>query len=98
MPDPNSSSQFSNNLYLHSAHAQSGGVATVVNNVFARNLPLEWQGPPALAIDRRHLVTRSQEMAQVRAALAQEGSVAITGQSSFVTVQGMAGAGKSVLA
>ncbi|NUQ39297.1 MAG: hypothetical protein HUU23_16265, partial [Caldilineales bacterium] len=84
--------------HFFSAHAESGGVATVVNNLFIQSLERRWQPPQPQAFDARFLVDRPQEMDAVREALAQEGRVAVTGQTSFVAVQGMAGVGKTALA
>ena len=84
--------------HFFSAHAETGGTATVVNNLFIQSLERRWHPPRPQAFDARFLVHRPQEMNAVREALAQEGSVAVTGQTSFVAVQGMAGVGKTVLA
>ncbi len=85
--------------YIGAAHAEGGGDAIVVNNIFIQNIERRWTRPipPDL---RRDVVERPHEMALIKDELAARGSVAITGlrRTPSVTVQGMAGVGKTVLA
>ncbi|HHW87406.1 MAG TPA: hypothetical protein GX400_14510, partial [Chloroflexi bacterium] len=93
--------------YFQSAVADRGGVATVVNNIFVQSIERRWSRPTPPTL-RRDAVARPHEMAQIKAALAARGGVAITGAAAAPTpaihrtpslaVQGMAGVGKTVLA
>ncbi len=101
-PDrPVTQSPISNSEYLFSAHAEGGGRAEVVNNIFLQGLERRWQRPtpPRQPWDA---VPRPGEMAAVRTALAQRGAAAISGQNpltaSALAVQGAPGVGKSTLA
>jgi hypothetical protein len=93
--------------HFQSAIADRGGVATVVNNIFVQSIERRWSRPipPELG---RDAVARAHEMAQIKAALAARGGVAITGEAvapspairrtPSLAVQGMAGVGKTTLA
>jgi hypothetical protein len=93
--------------HFQSAIADRGGVATVVNNIFVQSIERRWSRPTPPEL-RRDAVARPHEMAQIKAALAARGGVAITGEAIAPTpaihrtpslaVQGMAGVGKTVLA
>jgi hypothetical protein len=86
--------------YLFSAHAESGGTASVVNNLFIHNLERRWLKPAPPALER-DAVPRTVEMQAVRDALAERESVAITGQAAkaqALAVQGAPGVGKTTLA
>jgi hypothetical protein len=86
--------------YLFSAHAESGGVAAVVNNLFLSNLERRWLKPAPPALER-DAVPRTAEMKAVLDALAERESVAITGQAAkaqALAVQGAPGVGKTTLA
>lgn len=95
--------------HFQSAIADRGGVATVINNIFVQSIERRWSRPTPPAL-RRDAVARPHEMAQIKAALAVRGGVAITGEAVALTpspaihrtpslaVQGMAGVGKTVLA
>ena len=86
--------------YHFSAHAESGGTASVVNNLFIHNLERRWL-KPAPPVLERDAVPRTAEMQAVLDALAQRESVAITGQvakAQALAVQGAPGVGKTTLA
>jgi hypothetical protein len=86
--------------YLFSAHAESGGAATVVNNLFLSNLERRWTQPTPPALER-DAVPRAKEMQDVLKALDERASVAITGQAAkaqALAVQGAPGVGKTTLA
>jgi len=87
--------------YAFSAHAETGGTATVVNHVFIQNLERRWTRPAPPALDR-DAVPRPAEMAKVKAELAGRGGVAITGKAAILAtsmaVQGAPGVGKTTLA
>jgi hypothetical protein len=87
--------------YAFSAHAETGGTATVVNNVFIQGLERRWTRPVPPALDR-DVVPRPIEMAKVKAELAGRGAAAITGKAAAraasMAVQGAPGVGKTTLA
>jgi hypothetical protein len=93
--------------HFQSAIADRGGVATVVNNIFVQSIERRWSRPTPPELGR-DAVARAHEMAQIKAALAARGGVAITGEAvapspairrtPSLAVQGMAGVGKTVLA
>lgn len=86
--------------YLFSAHAEPGGAASVVNNLFVQSLERCWTRPVPPVLDR-DAVLRRQEMQAVLDALAERESVAITGQAAraqALAVQGAPGVGKTTLA
>ena len=83
--------------YAFSAHAETGGTATVVNHVFIQGLERRWTRPAPPALDR-DAVPRPVEMAKVKAELTGRGGVAITGRVASLAVQGAPGVGKTTLA
>ena len=86
--------------YLFSAHAETGGTATVVNNLFLSNLERRWLKPAPPPLER-DAVPRAAEMQAVRDELTARQSVAITGQAAkaqALAVQGAPGVGKTTLA
>jgi hypothetical protein len=83
--------------YAFSAHAETGGTATVVNHVFIQNLQRRWTRPAPPALDR-DAVPRPAEMTQVKAELASRGAAAITGKAASFAMQGAPGVGKTTLA
>ena len=83
--------------YAFSAHAETGGTATVVNHVFIQGLERRWTRPAPPSLDR-DAVPRPVEMAKVKAELAGRGGVAITGKAAGLAVQGAPGVGKTTLA
>jgi hypothetical protein len=87
--------------YAFSAHAETGGTATVVNNVSIPGLERRWTRPAPPSLDR-DAVPRPVEMAKVKAELADRGGVAITGRAAALAgslaVQGAPGVGKTTLA
>ncbi len=105
--DPSSLSALPGNLhqagrdqYFFSAHAESGGVATAVNNLFIYGLERRWLKPAPPRLER-DAVPRTAEMQAVLNALAERESVAITGQAAraqALAVQGAPGVGKTTLA
>ncbi|MCB9137396.1 MAG: hypothetical protein H6642_03515, partial [Caldilineaceae bacterium] len=93
--------------YTKSAHAETGGTATVINNTFIQSLERRWT-PPALPTRSGDTVRRAGKLEEIRQVLAQRGAAAVTGESvklapsvqlaPTVGVRGMAGVGKTVLA
>ena len=83
--------------YAFSAHAETGGTATVVNNVFIQGLERRWTRPVPPALDR-DAVPRDAAMDEVKAELAGRGGVAITGKAAALAMQGAPGVGKTTLA
>ncbi|MBE2235140.1 MAG: hypothetical protein IAE85_16715, partial [Anaerolinea sp.] len=86
--------------YLFSAHAETGGTATVVNNLFLSNLERRWTRPTPPPLER-DAVPRVEEMQAVRDELTARQSVAITGQTvktRALAVRGAPGVGKTTLA
>ena len=61
--------------YLFSAHAEGGGSASVVNNLFIQGLERRWLKPAPPGLER-DAVPRTAEMRAVREALAARESVA----------------------
>jgi len=83
--------------YAFSAHAETGGTATVVNNVFIQTLERRWTRPIPPKLDR-DATPRPAAMEAVKAELARRGGVAITGRAASLAVQGAPGVGKTTLA
>ena len=93
-------SQAGRDQYLFSAHAESGGTASVVNNLFLHNLERRWLKPVPPRLER-DAIPRTDEMQAVLDVLAERQSVAITGQAAkaqALAVQGAPGVGKTTLA
>ncbi|MBX2998251.1 MAG: tetratricopeptide repeat protein [Caldilineaceae bacterium] len=97
-PIPGDLYQSGRDQHFFSAHAEGGGAATVVNNLFVQDVTRRWLRPTLPSLER-DVVPRHSEMEQIRDELARRGSVAVTGQmAQALAVQGMAGVGKTVLA